>query len=168
MVEGFICEYNKGQGFFCKKTKEWKGSLLKMRECKGVWAYLPFSSSSRPGNRGGRVRGRRRPLPAVQGTAAAEKEGERRRGARGMDSPPQFRRRGPAGRGATEASGGQPWSVWRRRCRARRRPRLEGKERGRRWDSFPSLTMDWGAAERASHGGRRRRAELARAAALEG
>ena len=27
MVEEFICEYNKGQGFICKKVKEWKGSL---------------------------------------------------------------------------------------------------------------------------------------------
>jgi len=25
--KGFSCEYNKGQGFICKKVKEWKGSL---------------------------------------------------------------------------------------------------------------------------------------------
>ena len=101
-------------------------------------------------------------MPAVRGTATAE-EGERRRGARGMDSPPQFRRRAP--------QGGEPR---RRAALAGAAAALQvlaaagtrGKGRGRQWDPFPSLTMDWGAAERASHGGRRRRAELARAAAL--
>ena len=57
-----------------------------------------------------------------------------------------------------------------RRCE-QGRPRANirgGKRRGRRWDPFPSLTKDRGAAERASHGGRWRRAELLGAAMLEG
>ena len=25
-VEGFVLEYNKGEGLFCKKAREWEGS----------------------------------------------------------------------------------------------------------------------------------------------
>ena len=152
MVEGFICEYNKGQGFFCKKAKEWKGSLLKMRECRGVWEYLPFSSPSRPGNRGGRVRGGGGPCRQPWGLGGGRVGGGKEEGCTGNGFAPQFRRRGPAGRGAMAAGGGRPWPVRWWRCRAWRRPGLGGKGRGRRWDPFPPLTMDWGAAERASHG----------------
>ena len=41
MGEGFILEYSKGQGFFCKKAKEWKGSLQNRGKGRGVLANVP-------------------------------------------------------------------------------------------------------------------------------
>ena len=75
---------------------------MKMGKCRGVQAKLPFSflsptTKTGEGGEGG-VGGQGR---RSWGLAAAGRRGERGRAAPGTDSPPQFRRRGPTGRGAT-------------------------------------------------------------------
>ena len=40
MVDGFVLEYNKGEGFFCKRAREWKSSLKNRGKGRGLWAIL--------------------------------------------------------------------------------------------------------------------------------
>jgi hypothetical protein len=55
-------------------------------------AKMPPSSTSRRPKQGRGGRRRRRRIPAVQGAAAARREGKRESGVRGIDSPSHLRR----------------------------------------------------------------------------
>ena len=54
------------------------------------------------------------PVAGVLGLGGGRGEGRRGRTARGVDSPPQFHRRGPAGRGATAMAAAGRRLPWRR------------------------------------------------------
>ena len=79
------------------------GGLFKEKEkTEGARGKIALSSPlSVPAELGRRPAHRRRPSPAAQGTAAAAVRGKRAKGTRGFDPLPQFRERGPAGRGTT-------------------------------------------------------------------
>ena len=66
MVEVIILKYNKRVGLFCKKVKEWEGSLRNNEKGRGFWAKLPFLLPSlSPQNRGGGRRAGDGPGPAA-------------------------------------------------------------------------------------------------------
>ena len=102
------------------------------------------------------------------GSTALGKWGERERRVRGSDSLPQLGRRWSEVAWPRQPMGGG-WQ-WPRASvlEARRRSRRGGEARGDPEGAIPYLGSGWGAAERAGHGGRRRRAELLGAAVLEG
>ena len=85
MVEGFICEYNKEQGFFCIKTKGWRVLLTIRRRGRGLWAkcpvfFLPSRWEAGEGAPGAGGLG-----PAALGFSGGHREGEKR--VRAMGNP---------------------------------------------------------------------------------
>ena len=112
MVEGFICEYNKEQGFFCKKGKRVEGLLIKKEKEQGCpGKNAPFFLLPPLENRGGAAL-RRRPEaggPGLDGASGGEGKGRGQHGERfpghgsGGDGP---RRPGHGGR--RPAGGGGP------------------------------------------------------------
>ena len=113
--------------------------------------------------------GRRRPWACGPGgMAAAGDRGERGRATPGFDSPPQFQRRGPAGRGAAAmavAGRRRPWTAWQGRPEA---STGRGKERGRARAPTLALGLSGEAAGRAGHWKQARRAKALAAAAMHG
>ena len=149
-----------------KRIREWKGSLKNKGKGRGFLANVPSSSSSRTEQRREGA-GRRRPW----GLAVAGKEGERRRAAWGIDSPPRFegwrpveaapRRRAAAGPGRCGGGAAGP------------RRRLGVGENGEGSEGSLLLFSPWAGVERGrprwpASGGqgcvRRRRWELGRRA----
>ena len=133
-----------------------EGLLIKKEKGQGVWANLPFFHLP---PRRTEERGRRTP---------AGTRGKRERTPRGVDSSPQFQRRGPAGRGATAmavTSRRRPWAVWQGRPEA---STGRGKERGRARAPNLALGLSGEAAGRAGHWKQARRAKALAAAAMHG
>ena len=88
MVEGFILKYNKREGLFCKKVKEWEGSLRNNEKGRGFWAKLPFLLPSlSPQNRGGGRRAGDGPGPAAWELVGARGVGEKGEGPAGNCFP---------------------------------------------------------------------------------
>ena len=115
------------------------------------FSFLSPATKTGEGGEGGAGGLGRRPW----GLAAAGRRGESGRAAPGTDSPPQFRRRGPAGRGATAlamAGGRRPWAA---RARVARVRCARGKGRGRARAPTSALGSSRKAAGRAGHGSRR-------------
>ena len=113
--------------------------------------------------------GRRRPWArGPGGMAAAGKRGIRGRGTTGIDSPPRFQRRGPAGRGATPMAvvgRRRPWAAWQGRPEA---STGRGKERGRARAPTLALGLSGEAAGRAGHWKQAQRAKALTAVAMHG
>ena len=78
MVEAFICEYNKEQGFFCKEGKRVEGLLIKKEKEQGCpGKNTPFFLLPPLENRGGAAL-RRRPEaggPGLDGASGGEGKG---------------------------------------------------------------------------------------------
>ena len=85
-----------------QKGQRVEGLLIENGKVQGgpgkIALLLPLSRDQNRGGGEGGVGGQGR---RSWGLAAAGRRGERGRAAPGTDSPPQFRRRGPAGRGVT-------------------------------------------------------------------
>ena len=67
MVEGFVLEYNKGEGFFCKRAREWKGYLKNRGKGRDLWAILPLLLLPPIRNKGGGGWGAGGPVAGVLG-----------------------------------------------------------------------------------------------------
>ena len=127
---------------------------------------MPFFYLPSLRNRGGVEGVPAAALPAASGHDGAQEEGGEGEGGPWGRFPAAARAKVEQGGLATTAAGRRrPWAGI---LEARRRSRRGGEARGDPEGAIPYLGSGWGAAERAGHGGWRRRAELLGAAALEG
>ena len=164
----------KGRDSFAKSQKSGR-ALYRIEGRGGAFGQFCPSFYLPSGTEEGEVGAPAALWPASWATAAAEGRGKRGRAAPGIDSPPQFQRRGPAGaaprqraaagvargRPSTAAGGsGQGSSRW-RRCGLRRKARGGGGGGGGRELRGGATYRPGEAVERERGGGGGRRAARA-------
>ena len=145
IVEGFVCEYHKGQGCFCIKAKGWRVLLAIRRKGRGLWAKCPLLPTPSMGKQRRRAQGAGGLGPAALGLGGGHGEGGKREEAMGNPLPTSIWAGAQRGGGATEAGGWRAAALWRRRCGMHRRPGSGGRGRGGGEGPFPLPSASWGA-----------------------
>ena len=153
-------EYNKGEGLFCKKVKEWEGSLRNNEKGRVFWAKLPILLPSlSPQNRGGGRRAGDGPGPVAWELVGARGVGEKGEGPAGNRFPLLIWAEAVY-RGGTKAAGGR--RVGRRHCEARQQLGLGGNVEGGEGILLPPSPwtgMERGGGVTVACGGERRSSE---------
>ena len=166
MVEGFVLEYNKREGLFCKRLKSGR-ALKQIEERGGGFGQNCHSSSSSRCQEQRRGRGALAALgPTTLGAGGGREGGGKEEGRPGNRFPSSISEEGARREGATAMAVMPRRRPWRWHSEVRWRPGLGERARGGRGVPIPALTSGVEATRRRRDYGRRRPASACVAAAL--